>query len=38
MYKKYWLGSNELVITQRNGTHHVIEKFEKLENSICWTN
>lgn len=28
MYKNYWLGSNELVITQQNGTHHVIEKFE----------
>lgn len=28
MYKNYWLGCNELVIIQKNGTHHVIEKFE----------
>lgn len=31
MYKNYWLGSNELVIVFRNGTHHVIEVFENWE-------
>lgn len=28
MYKNYWLGNNELVIIQQDGTNHVIEKFE----------
>lgn len=28
MYKNYWLGNNELIIIQQDGTHHVIEKFE----------
>ena len=31
MYKNYWLGSNELVIVFRDGTHHVIEEFENWE-------
>lgn len=35
MIKNFWLGSNELVIVFRNGTHSVIEKFENWKDVFC---
>ena len=31
MSDNFWLGNNELVIINRDGTHHVIEKYEDWE-------
>lgn len=29
--KNYWLGSQELVIVYRGGTHHVLDSYENYE-------
>lgn len=31
MGKNYWLGSQELVIVYRGGTHHVLDSYENYE-------